>query len=327
MKVVYVVVSNVNDTYYEQTLISAISLKKHTPSAQVYFLVDQDTAKTLTGKRTLHEKIGVNVVTVDVPADLPNMQRSRFIKTSMNLWVEGSFFYIDGDTVVCDTLDGMDESIDVGMVPDGNGKFEYCPTKKTSSRYKKKIGFSLENFDENYYNGGFMWYSDSKKAEQLLQLWHELWFKGYKKMPTDQPYLNEANKILKGAITEVSGVWNCQVLFDTPIWLPYIHEAKIIHYGSAKQVLYDLRDEKIQRSILKERHEKLDTILENPKSAFKTRVNQNTKLDIEFNMSAFHYNFRWCYENLHPLFCVCDFLSRCFFFAPKKLKRLVTGKQ
>ena len=322
MKVVYVVVSGGNDTYYEQTLISAISLKKHNPAAQVYFLVDQDTAHTFTGKRTLHEKLGVNVVTVDVPADMPNMQRSRFIKTSMNRWVEGSFFYIDGDTMICDTLDGMDETIDVGMVADGNVKAEKHVGIAPIRKCIRKANFPFEFFDGNYYNGGFMWCSGSKKAEKLLGLWHELWLRGYKKMPLDQPYLNEANRILRGAITEVSGIWNCQV--NLPHFIKYVFDAKVLHYFSTDKTrtYYDLANELLQKTVLDATHDRLDAIIEKPKSGF----GMMAETEAAFQRYSIYNNIYWLYNNFHPLFRVLEVLNRCFFFVPKTLKHLVESK-
>ena len=323
MKVVYVVVSTTGDTYYEQTLISAISLKKHNPAAQVYFLVDQDTARTLTGKRTLHEKLGVTVITVDVPTDMPNMQRSRFIKTSMNRWVEGSFFYIDGDTMICDTLDGMDETIDVGMVADGHVEAEKHVRLAVIKKHLRKANFPFEFFDGNYYNGGFMWYSGSMRAERLLGLWHELWLKGYKKMPSDQSYLNEANRILRGAITEVSGIWNCQV--NLPHFIKYVFDAKVLHYFSTDKTrtYYDLVDKTLQKTVLDATHDRLDAIIEKPKSGF----GMMAETESAFQRYSIYNDIRWLYNNFHLLFCVFDFLSHCFFFVPKTLKHLMERKR
>ena len=51
LKVVYSLVSNITDYYYEQCLVSVISLRKRMKDVDVVILVDDITYGTLTGKR------------------------------------------------------------------------------------------------------------------------------------------------------------------------------------------------------------------------------------------------------------------------------------
>ena len=102
MNIAYILISTPNDTFYEQTAISVMTLRKVMPDANVYILVDKDTKSTFKDKRTILEKYSVNIITVDVPTKFNNRDRSRFIKTSMNKYLPDNFIFIDSDTVICD---------------------------------------------------------------------------------------------------------------------------------------------------------------------------------------------------------------------------------
>ena len=52
-KIIYVLVSSPEDIYYEQCLVSVYSLRKYHKNAEVVVLVDDATAASLTGNRSL----------------------------------------------------------------------------------------------------------------------------------------------------------------------------------------------------------------------------------------------------------------------------------
>lgn len=111
MNIAYILISTPNDTFYEQTAISVMTLRKVMPDANVYILVDKDTKSTFKDKRTILEKYSVNIVVVDVPEKFNNRDRSRFIKTSMNKYLPDNFIFIDSDTVICDKFDKIDSNL------------------------------------------------------------------------------------------------------------------------------------------------------------------------------------------------------------------------
>ena len=59
MNIAYILISTPNDTFYEQTAISVMTLRKVMPDANVYILVDKDTKSTFKDKRTILEKYNV----------------------------------------------------------------------------------------------------------------------------------------------------------------------------------------------------------------------------------------------------------------------------
>lgn len=64
MKYVYVLTSTPKDLYYEQALMSAYSLRKHNPAAQLIVLVDNKTNASLTeeNKRTALKKYASQII-------------------------------------------------------------------------------------------------------------------------------------------------------------------------------------------------------------------------------------------------------------------------
>ena len=83
----YVLVSKPGDTYYEQTLVSAISLRHHMPDANIVLLVDNRTAATLVEKRAEIKKYVTSVKSVDLSDSLTNVQKSRWLKTIIMLFL------------------------------------------------------------------------------------------------------------------------------------------------------------------------------------------------------------------------------------------------
>jgi hypothetical protein len=85
------------------------------------------------------------------------------------------------------------------------------------------------------------------------------------------PSLNQANYELDNIITELPGEWNCQISHNG---LPYLHDAKIIHYYatslSSFAPAYRLASGEVLASI-KETGEispEIMKLLENPRAAF-----------------------------------------------------------
>lgn len=333
MTIVYVLVSTSKDTYYEQAVISLISLKKHNPNANVFFIVDQDTEKTLTGKRTLHEKYGAKVLRIDVPEKYANMERSRYLKTTMYQHIDDDFLYIDGDTVICDKLDDLFcmKNIDIGMVPDGHRPidewtFRNGPGNSCTAARKKGWCKNLPN--GFYFNGGMMYVRKTEKAKQFFDLWHSLWNEEKKllKLKVDQPPLNEANCRL-GCISKIPFGYNCQI---TRCWdcMQYIHDAKILHYFSSGATSpYDLTPKSLHRTILEENHPEVDRIIENPKSAFTHIVDVCDDVPTAILTKSYSFRLlRFVFVKIKPLFLFVETLLKIISYIPRKIKRYLKMK-
>lgn len=223
---VYVLVSKPGDTYYEQTLISAISLRIHMPKAKVVLLVDNKTAESLTGARAEIKKYVSHVKSVTLPDSLSNMQKSRWLKTTMPNHIESDFLYIDSDTIVVQSLHEI-ETIDVnlGAVLDKHSLLSKHCNKKMIIENARKLGFH-ESVEDKHFNGGLLLVRATQNNRLFFQEWHRLWQESTKKgLSIDQAALAQTNFIMKGAIQELPGIWNCQVEHG----LQFMSSAKILH--------------------------------------------------------------------------------------------------
>ncbi len=313
MNIAYILTSTENDTFYEQTAISVLSLRRVMPEASVYILCDKDTKNTFTGKRTLLDKFNVNYVVVDVPEHFNNRDRSRFIKTSMNKHLPKDFVYIDCDTVITESLESMPRNYDVGMVLARHMTISENPSKDFLEGNAKAMGWH-QGWNDRYFNGGFMSVIGGEKSEALFTLWHQLWNESREKTNGtvfDQTSLNEANYRLQGAITEISGVWNCQINRNCKC-AQYIHDAKVLHlFTSPKMYAHDLAKKEIMKSVLDESHPELDRILENPKAAFHDVFDLNTDFySVGLSRTPAWKLLRDSYENSKFLFKILNTFAK-----------------
>ena len=315
MNIAYILISTPNDTFYEQTAVSVMTLRKVMPNVNVYILVDEDTKSTFTEKRTTLEKYNVNIVTIDVPKKFNNRDRSRFIKTSMNKYLPDNFIFIDSDTIICDNFNSLDTTIDIGMVLNRHLKVSESPVKDFLDKCAKKLNYHLD-FEDKHFNSGMIVVNKSEKSDALFALWHELWNESREKSNGtvfDQTSLNEANYRLNGAITEIDGIWNCQINRNCRC-MPYIHDAKVLHlFTSPKMHIHDMAKNEIIKSVLEPEHPELDRILANPKAAFHDVYDLNTDFySVEMSKTPAYIFLRRIYENNKKFFNLCNSIAKLF---------------
>lgn len=265
MKYVYVLTSTPKDLYYEQALMSAYSLRKHNPAAQLIVLVDNKTSASLTeeNKRTALKKYASQIISIDFADDVPNVDRSRLIKTAIPEYVSGSFLYIDCDTIICDDLSDIEkEDCTTGGVLDGHCMLDEHIHKKYFLARDKKLGFSGTKKLGANINGGLVLAKaeteeQAKQTKELFKQWNEIWkYSAYTKHDKhDQSALNEANYRTGLKMKFLDGKWNCQPSHGG---LAFLRDAKIIHYYSSefsgKNYIpyYKLADKSLQNRIKEE---------------------------------------------------------------------------
>lgn len=226
MNFAYVLASDENDIYYEQMLVSLISLKHWNPDAYVCLVIDDDTADSFSNPlRKRHEVFVDEVKIIHFAFGKGKHYRSRFLKTTLRENLKGDYLYVDTDTIFCEKIDGEIFSSDVMGVDDHHqlpSNFSKWPEITKDIR---KAGFSEKNID-HYVNGGVLWMKESEHAHRFFSLWHSLWLESVKRgIVADQPSLNEANKRLSKMIGILPGEYNCQISAN----LKYLHKAIIIH--------------------------------------------------------------------------------------------------
>lgn len=226
-KIVYVLVSQESDYYYEMLLLSHYSLRLyHSKSdAEVILVMDTDSHKRLIDKNApiLED---VTPVVVSIPKEHTVMQRSRYIKTRLRQIVKGDFIYLDSDTIICGSLAGIDK-IEANMAMVANGNSTTGQVDSHSLDLCKKAGFSnLEG--QPYYNGGVMYVKDAPPTFVLFDAWHHYWrFSLQRGVPYDQPPLCMANIDSGYLIQKIPNIYNWQISCGS---IPEKQDTLIIHY-------------------------------------------------------------------------------------------------
>lgn len=311
-KIVYVLASNANDYYLEQALVSIFSLRLYNPSAEVLLVVDEDTKKTLEEEnRKRIFKYITDVIVVHVPSQYSNMQKSRYIKTSLRKYVSGDFLFIDTDTIITAELNEIDNvAADLASVPDCHLLIKFNWMKKSIRNWSSKFDWHFSE-DSYYFNSGVLLVRDTDDATQLFEYWHEVWKQfAAQGINYDQPSLAKANELVGFKISKLDDIWNCQINANG---LPYLMDAKVIHYfasaiGGGKYQPYKFmnKDFFIQIKSCNELDKEVVALIKNAKSAFNPFCSVIGYDDAEFLYSRTY----WLYKQ-HPLaYKIVDFYSR-----------------
>ena len=243
-KIVYCLVSDGQDYYYEQLLISLCSLRRHNPEADVEVVCDNDTNTTLTGTRHGIFDYDIHVHPVETPSDWKKWERSRYLKTHLRNLIQGDYLFIDTDTIICSSLDFIDDiSSEIAAVLDSHVEHS-LPSRSQCKhetelwiwRQAQKTGANIEGLWQ--YNSGVMLVRDTPQAHELYARWashyqSQLQF-GVK---VDQLPLLLSNHEMNNVIASLDPRLNCQVSFQEG--RSAVAEAAIIHYfpGQKKTLL------------------------------------------------------------------------------------------
>jgi hypothetical protein len=227
IKYLYVLTSQEKDFYYEQALLSIMSLRLHNPNAHISLLVDNLTFKTLKRTREKLLELVQEYKVVDFSDIIPLKVRSRMLKTNMRNLIDGDLLYIDCDTVIVDALDiPQDWSFDIGAVKNLHcGKLTESPSYHSFKYNADKCNISINS--EDYFNGGVLYIKDIPITRKFFSHWNALYVKylNTQGIDIDQLSLYETNCDFRGIIKELSGEWNWQVGFE----INHFANAKIMH--------------------------------------------------------------------------------------------------
>lgn len=226
MKVVYILISSENDYYAEQLLVSLYSLKLHNPDCNPVILTDRDTVINLKGRLKRINEFADEIIEIKLPEGMTGKEKSRFIKTSMQKYIDGDFLFIDVDTLIMKSLQEIvTYNCNIGAVLDchtpatGNGQMLNCLKLK---KIKNWVCY-------NYFNSGVVWVKDNEATRKFFSDWHEIWYKDWKnyRIVIDQFAFAQANLNNKNIVEEIPGKYNCQLTIS---YYKFLFNAKIIHY-------------------------------------------------------------------------------------------------
>lgn len=211
MKFVYVLISDGMDYYCEQAMASFFSLRKNNHDAEIVVLVDKDTMQSIQCRHAVVMDMADDIKVVDVSDHYDNMQRSRFIKTSLTTHVEGDFVFLDIDTLILRPFPDM-KSLgiqNIGAVLHAHGN-----STKSIGRWKDYLNKTgKKGWDcKAYYNSGVMLVRNTDVSVKFFDEWHSLWKYETEKfgIRIDQPSMSQAEINNPGTFVEIDGSFNCQ---------------------------------------------------------------------------------------------------------------------
>lgn len=231
-KLVYVLTCSQEGSYIEQALMSIWSARYHNPDAHIVLLTDDRTDGLLVGAREgLTDYISEKIVVPFEDADASMKYRSRWIKTSVRKLVDGDFLFIDCDTVICRSLEGVDAfDCDLGAVWESHLKVDdYCVSLRNEAvKATQKIGVDLIA-EEEYFSSGVLFVKDNPVTHRFYELWHQYWEEGAGMgLSIDQPSMAKANRDMGHVIKRIPDTYNCIVFTRNT----FIDQAHILHIAS-----------------------------------------------------------------------------------------------
>lgn len=325
-KIVYCLVSDTEDHYYEQLLISLCSLRKHNLDAVVEVVCDNDTFATLGGVRRYIYDYDVRAIPIDTPRGWKNWEKSRFLKTNLRKLIKGDYLYLDVDTVVCASLDCVDElTCEVAAVKDGHFEAPIPSYSKRSNgsdvwiwNNAKKANVDVEGYW--HFNSGVMYVKDSEKAHELYSIWYEKYSAQLKYgVKVDQLPLLLANAEMNNVISVLDAGLNCQVFYEAgKNILPL---AKIVHYFSIQ--LNTILSHPWIIDPIKETgkiNSFIQHVIDNPCDFFSKDSKIITGSDVAFYKTPF---LRDSYYGCPKVFRLCLFLIKTCYKVKRKLCKVL----
>lgn len=324
-QIVYCLVSDDEDYYYEQLLISLYSFRKYNANADVTLIIDDKTNNTLVDKRAKVFDYVNNVITIIPPVEYNKPLLSRYLKTNIRDIINGDYLFIDTDTLICDSLSDIDNcAFEIGAVLDNHhGKV-----------LESQLAFLPEEHEwhslkgSKHYNSGVFYVKDTPNTHDFYHTWYKYWQEGVKngilfdQLPLRKTII-EFNRINIG---ELNGIWNCQAFrADSK---QYWKNAKIFHcQGFAKKAFFPMTSTTVYEKIKRVGSIPSDIaylIENNPENLQKKcLIIEGRDLDFyESPMRMAYYNYPRMFSFFVELFKAYRSIAREILSILKKMKRI-----
>lgn len=227
-QIVYVMVSSEKDVFLEELWASAWSLRQYEPDVKVTVVADKATAERIEANKGIRSLVS-EVLVPGIPEHYTPKEKSRELKTRLREFITGDFFYIDTDTIICKTLEGVDEcQYDVAGIPDSNVSLKDNPFAGWMINSVKQIFGTDVSYCDNLINGGVLYVKDTPVAHELFKKWNKNWTLSCfeKGNSQDQPALWQSNHEMGNIIGILPDIYNSQVAMS----LQYFADAAIVHF-------------------------------------------------------------------------------------------------
>ena len=317
----YVLIDNAMLRYYNELLISLSSLRQRGFQGAVRILTDGSTAKKIEKQNSQDlTELSAELVVIDIPEKYSQMEKSRFLKTSMRKYVKGDFLYLDTDTIIADNLPDVVSDYDIAMVRDMHRTMIESGSVDGYRYLFEKCHYPFDA-SAMMFNGGVIWCKDTAFSESFFRRWHDEWI--YTQscgITLDQVSLCKLSCEFSGVVGELDNRFNVQV--SRLISLKHLIHAVIIHYFNGfnhSESCYALQ----QPEILKEdfRSEIIQNIIESPKEAFvPCRLVRLNSPEDQLAKTATYKCLRWVYTRQTKVFSVVESLARAIIKMHRSLR-------
>lgn len=211
MKIVYVVTGSANSHYILMTRISVATLKISNPDADIVLATDSETIKSIVETKNPILAEVSSVKEIQTPSGSAAF-RSRFIKTRLGMEIEGSFIFVDSDTVIRKKINfDLELNNEIGLVRNHS---RYTLSEQLWIGDLKVIEMMGWNKPERmYFNSGVIFYQGNSRSKKFAEVWHQTWKEGYEKtgFHIDQPSLSQIISWDKFNIQSMDNKYNSQI--------------------------------------------------------------------------------------------------------------------
>jgi len=228
MTILYILTSEGNDVFIDMTYISASLVKFNHPAARIIIAVDHITNDNLQVCKHPLLNICDEIKVCNTPEGKPNY-RNRYVKCRMRQLISGDFLYLDADTLPVRPIEDIFK-IDKDFAAASNHSLPY---NLNFISYEKEMfsAFTWPVPEQNYINGGVLFWKDNPETHRLSDLYIEKWTQSNKAgFHYDQPALNAALNEWNGSFQILDNKFNAQytmnfpVSVDAHIWHSYFSE-------------------------------------------------------------------------------------------------------
>lgn len=253
-KIVYTFIDSPIHFFFEELWASLFSLRLYNKDANVTVLTDKTSADHIQAVPELSSMIN-SLKIVDVDSKYNAVERSRIIKTNVRNLIDGDYLYIDTDTVICGSLDIVDNiQEEFACVLEGHVPLKNHPAKSLVIKDMKR----LYNMDVSkiayWFNMGVTFVKDTPRTRDFFKKWNENWITLYAQTgnKSDQRPLLKTDIDSGNLIRPMDGRLNCQVPFSPY----YLYDALILHFIHMPQQRFHLRSPFLNGEFYKRLHEK-----------------------------------------------------------------------
>ena len=205
---VYVVCDGRAGNYSKMALLSIGSLRRQHSDAVVYVIAPSDSARDNYWVDLLYATAD-RVIKVDCPNFEPKL-KSRFLKSSMRDQIDGSFLFLDCDTLVVNELSEVfDDKQGLSVTLDRNREDPNPHFPQWAVPLYQEMGWS---YPIPYYNSGVIFVPDTDSTRRFFKIWNEFWQSGLSHgVFQDQPSFNAAIQHSEVDLSDIGHRYNAMV--------------------------------------------------------------------------------------------------------------------